>query len=200
MLLTLAIAAAIVSPAPLADGPVCPVAGSPISIDSPAVDYRGVRYQTCCMNCMGAFQKDPAACVSAEKNQKKVVGVSLFDPISGLAITAKKAKGGFSDFAGTRFYFANPGGKTTFDADPKKYGTIPAKESMFCPVLKVDLKNYYGAHGFVDFEGVRYYACCANCFGQMKAGMAKFAPNAAAKVADAKPLSVPAAIVKIQGG
>lgn len=186
--------------AAIVDGPVCPVAGSAVTTDSPAMDYMGVRYRTCCENCKGAFMKDPASILKAEKNKGKLLGVSLFDPISGATINPSKAKGGFSDYNGVRFYFDRAGEKATFDADPKKYGTIPEKESMFCPVLKVELKNYYGTNGFVDFEGVRYYACCAACFGQMKSGMAKFAPNAADHIAAAKVLAVPPAIAKITGG
>lgn len=195
-----AIAALTLSPMAVADGPVCPIAGEPVTAESPAFDYKGVRYRTCCANCMGAFSKTPDACIKADKNKGKVIGTSLFDPISGAMINTSKAKGGFSDFNGVRFYFANPGNKATFDGDPKKFGTIPEKEAMYCPVLKVELKNYYGTNGFVDFEGVRYYACCASCFGQMKSGMAKFAPNAADKVGPAKGFAVPPAIAKITGG
>ncbi len=177
---------------------VCPVAGHEASADGPIYDYRGVRYRLCCDDCKPIFEKNPAEALKNPMLDGKVSGVFLFDPVSGAPVTKAKSRGS-SDYKGVRFHFLSARNKTEFDADPKRYGTIPEKEAMFCPVLQVELRNYYGVNGFVDHAAVRYYACCAMCFGVMKANIAKFTPNASKHVAPPKALPVPPAIAKIAG-
>ncbi len=144
-------------------------------------DYQGVRYSTCCAGCEAAFKKDPAASLKAIVASGKSSGVSLFDPITGSKIAAKDSK--FSeDYKGIRYYFTSEEEKKTFDASPKKYTTVPAKEALYCPVYKVELKAYDKAEGYVDFKGVRYYVCCGHCMGEMKKDASKWVDNATSYV------------------
>ncbi len=198
MLTTLAIATLLASGSSQAPTISCPVMGAPAVDKGPVTDYAGVRYRFCCAGCDVTFGKGPASALKGESVKGKVTGVSLFDPVQGLPIN-RKGKGGFSDFGGTRFYFLNGENKAKFDADPKRYGTAPEKEALFCPVMRVELKNYYGVAGFVDHDGVRYYACCGSCLPTLKGDVAKYAPNAAAYVKAPRSFAVNEAIAKITG-
>jgi YHS domain-containing protein len=157
---------------------VCPMTGGASPTDGPGVDYKGVRYTMCCGGCPGGFKKDPAAALKNEKLKDKLVGVALFDPVSGLRVNEKGAKGGFSDFNGVRYYFVNADEKKSFDANPKTFTKMPEKEALFCAVMGHGLKDYSSAGGYVDFENVRYYTCCADCQTAMKKDAATFAAKA----------------------
>ncbi len=126
-------------------------------------DYNGVRFTYCCGGCKEGFEKDPGSAVQKAVKGKKTFGVFMFDPVTRMPLMVENAKGGFSDFQGIRFYFTNPDGKKAFDANPKKYGTLPKKEAMYCPLLKEKVASYEVSGGYQDFEGVRYYFCCPEC-------------------------------------
>lgn len=200
MILTTLIATALVAPAAMDDKPLsCPIMGSPAAAGGSATDYNGVRYRYCCGGCQATFEKSPEQALKSPKIKDLTLGISLFDPVAQHSITAKTAKGGFSDHSGVRYYFLRPDNKATFDADPKKYGTPPAKEAMYCPVLKIELKNYFGCNGYVDYEGVRYYVCCDSCLGALKANPAGFVGNSSAYVKSPKALNVSAELAKVTG-
>ncbi len=142
---------------------VCPVNGEHDADMKRAFrDYNGVRYWTCCADCEPAFDKEPAK-FAAERAKGKAAGVSLFDPVSGARILHDKAIKEFSDYKGVRFLFAKAENKAKFDADPKKYGTMPEKEALYCSPGKEVVESYAASSGYVDFKGVRYYMCCAGC-------------------------------------
>ena len=79
----------------------------------------------------------------------------------------------YSDYNNKRYYFCCPGCKPDFDADPEKYLkklTIPGnavkmkgkKINFICPVTGESgtvAKNTK----FSDYQGKRYYLCCAGC-------------------------------------
>lgn len=165
----------------------CPVMGSPVNEKSPAVDYAGVRYAFCCPGCDTQFASEPQKFIASEKNKGKILGTALFDPVSRGRVEAKTAKGGSSDFEGTRFLFLKAENKKAFDAEPKKYAKAPAKESLFCPVTGEVVESAAKAPAFVDHEGVRYYFCCAGCIGGFKGAVNK---EAAAKAAAPKAAKV----------
>ncbi len=178
MVLSLISLALMAQQAPLS----CPAMGSPISGKPAEVfDYAGARYGTCCAGCEDAFKKDPAKTLAQWAEKGTTIGMSLFDPISGTRVEPKDAKA-FADYKGIRYPFAKEDEKATFDADPKKYGAVPKKEALFCPVLKTDLKTYDGAHGFVDYKGVRYYTCCEDCLAKLKANPETYVSNAEGQV------------------
>jgi YHS domain-containing protein len=169
----------------------CPVTGSAVSADSPNhIDYNGVRSTTCCGSCPAAFKSAPAKALASKNLEGKLVGISLFDPVSGARISEKDAKGGFSDYKGTRFYFASADEKTSFDASPKKFGTAPTKEALFCPVFSAPIKDYASAGGYVDVAGTRYYVCCGSCLAKMKADAATYTVKATDKVKDPAAIDV----------
>lgn len=156
----------------------CPIMGGPANTKAGFSDYNGVRVYYCCPGCESGFGKDPAK-ASAEATKKGLVyGVSLFDPVTGNRLTEKKAIKETSDFGGVRFMFASAENKAKFDADPKKYGTLPVKEALYCPVGKEAVETYAKSSGYVDYEGVRYYMCCGGCEGPMKKDPAKVVGNA----------------------
>jgi YHS domain-containing protein len=177
----------------------CPIMGSPAKTSGAAVDYAGVRYRFCCGGCDATFQGNPSKALKADGVKGKTLGVSLYDPVAAKRVTSTSGKGGTSDFGGVRYYFLSAANKSAFDADPKKYGTIPDKEAMFCPVMKVELKNYYGTGGYVDSGGVRYYVCCEGCLGALKANPSGFVANASAHVKAPKSFSVSSELAKASG-
>jgi YHS domain-containing protein len=165
-MITLAIASLVLGQG--AAAVVCPMTGGASPSTGKAVDYNGVRFTMCCGGCDAPFKKDPAKALKSDALKGKLVGVALFDPVSGARITEKSAKGGFSDFDGVRFYFANADEKKAFDAEPKKFAKAPEKEALYCAVMGHELKDYSTAGGYVDVESVRYYTCCADCTAALK--------------------------------
>jgi len=147
--------------------PVCPMTGEASTDAGKSVDYNGVRYTMCCGGCDAPFKKDPAAALKSDKLKGKVVGVSLFDPVSGARIEAKDAKSSV-DFAGTRYFFSSVDERKEFDADPKKFTATPKQDALFCAVMGHELKDYATAGGYADIEGTRYYTCCTDCLAQLK--------------------------------
>lgn len=64
--------------------------------------------------------------------------------------------------------------------DPGKTSTEPQantneKGELVCPVMKKVIASVEDAQGFQDYEGKRYYFCCAMCPPQFKKDPAKFA-------------------------
>jgi YHS domain-containing protein len=170
----------------------CPMTGEASPSTGKAVDYNGVRYTMCCGGCDTPFKKDPAKALKSETLKGKLVGVSLFDPVSGARITEKAAKGGSTDFEGVHYYFASADEKKAFDAEPKKFTKPVEKEALYCVVMGHELKDYATAGGYVDIENVRYYTCCMDCNAALKKD-----PSLAAKAKSAvKPLAAMDAPVK----
>ncbi|MCL4284451.1 MAG: hypothetical protein KJZ62_05060 [Fimbriimonadaceae bacterium] len=192
MILTSTVAAfvAVLMPAIAEEPVICPIMGSPISADSAATDYNGVRYRYCCPGCKGTFEGDPAKALAKESNKGKVLGVSLFDPVARKPIVEKNSKASM-DFGGVRYLFLSGENLTKFKASPKTYATQPKKEVLFCPVQKEVVKDYASAGGYVDFEGVRYYVCCAGCLGPLSADPAKYAAGVKDKIQTPKPMTAP---------
>ena len=141
----------------------CPVMGGKVDHKLPGTDYNGVRYGFCCPACKAPFEKDPKKALATEKNKGKTLGAFLFDPVSGNRLEHDKAVAVYSDFGGVRYMFEKEENKATFDKDPKKYGTLPEKEALYCPVSKEVVASYADASGYVDHKGVRYYMCCPGC-------------------------------------
>jgi YHS domain-containing protein len=200
MMLTLAIGALVLgapqAPPQAIVGPVhCPVMGSPVAKVSEAIDYNGARFEFCCPGCADPFAKTPAKFLTAESTKGKTVGVFLFDPVSGARLAPKDAKGGSSDFGGIRFHFATADNKKTFDAAPKRYGTMPQKEALYCPVMGHALSGGYDkTGGYADHDGVRYYVCCPNCLPKLRSAPGDHAGKASGAV------KVPGALAVVKAG
>lgn len=149
------------------------------------VEYAGVKYTFCCGMCPGSFKKNPSQYVKAAADSDTVVGTSLFDAVTGARIDLKKAKFS-SDYKGTRFWFNTADEKATFDKSPAKYGVAPAKEALVCAVSGEAIADYGTSAGYVDYEGVRYYACCEGCLPSLKKDIATLKSSDKVKVTEPK--------------
>lgn len=154
---------------PLMAGPaiVCAVSGDPIDTESKHFDVNGIRFAVCRPDCEAEFRKAPFSWLVKSAREGRIVGIGVFDPISGKRLTPQTARGGTSDFGGVRFAFSTPANKAVFDAEPKRYGTIPEKSSETCPIMGVKLGPLFLAPAFRDIDGVRYFACCEQCMPKL---------------------------------
>ena len=141
----------------------CPVTGENVDHKLASTDYNGVRYGYCCPACKATFEKSPAKFIKSSLSAGKTSGVLLYDPVTGNRLEHDKAASVYSDFNGVRFLFEKEENKAVFDKDPKRFGSLPAKEALYCPVSKEVVGSYADASGFVDHKGVRYYMCCPGC-------------------------------------
>ncbi len=142
---------------------VCPIMGSKVPATAKSFDdYAGVRYTYCCGGCSEDFKKNPTEAIAKVIDTKQVSGKALFDPISRQRIEEKNAKAS-SDYKGVRYFFTTTAEKAKFDKKPADYATIPAKESMTCPVSHEVIGGYANAIAYRNIDGVRYYICCAGC-------------------------------------
>jgi len=169
----------------------CVVTAEDVDKPNAVIDYKGVRYITCCGGCKAPFMKDPETVLKSEKTKGVLIGESLFDVTTGLRIEAKKAKA-FEDFGGVRYYFATEKGKAEFDIDPKKATARPEKELVFCPVMGHALKAVADSGGYIDKGGVRFYACCADCMDKLKTDATAFTAKYADKAVVATAVEAPA--------
>lgn len=181
MLTTLIATLTMLAPPQAAKTTMCPIMGGPVAKGGPVVEYAGSRYEFCCPGCDGAFQKDPATALKAEKIKGKTVGVFLFDPVSHHRIEAKSAKGS-AEFNGQLYYFESAANKAAFAKDMKKFATVPAKEALVCPVSHETIASYDKAGLYADYNGVRYYICCLDCEGAFKGKEAQMTKGVAKSV------------------
>lgn len=71
---------------------------------------------------------DHSACGIHETTASEVI-----DPVCGMKVDPKSAKGGASEYKGQTYYFCNPKCKTKFDHEPEKY-LSPQKEAANLPL------------------------------------------------------------------
>jgi YHS domain-containing protein len=181
----IAAAAAILAMAAPAADLTCPIMGSAVGKDAKAMTVSGVTFKFCCGGCDTKFAKDPNTYVAKAAKENKVIGEFLFDPTTGKAIKAEKSKG-TADYNGIRYYFASEEGAASFTKEPKKFTKPVTKESLFCPVMKVAVKDYKSAKAYGHYEGTRYYQCCLTCLKKMSRSPEKYAMNAKDKLVDVK--------------
>ena len=197
-MITTLLAMAVLSLAPKADGLhlTCPVTGEDIDKPFMVINYKGVAYDMCCPMCPGPFSKDPEKFLTPDKVKDKTVGVGYFDPVSGIAVKpdalrAKEDSVGPSVYNGIAYYFQNADDKKAFDADPKKYTEVPAKEALYCPVMQQDVKDLAHSGGYADVNGVRYYICCSQCADMLRKDPSKYLDaKAATYVHDVAPVQI----------
>ena len=164
----------------------CPVTGEDISKPFAVYNYKGVAYDMCCPMCPEPFSKDPQKFLAPDKVKDRTVGVSYFDPVSGIgvkpnAIRAKADSVGPSVYQGVAYYFENADDQKTFDANPAKYTKVPEKEALYCPVMKEEVNDLSQSGGYADVNGVRYYICCSKCAAMLAKEPDKYLDADAAK-------------------
>lgn len=184
MLTTLA-AAMVLMAQPATDPLACAIMGSPTNEKSPIVEVNGFRFPVCCPGCDAKVEKDPAGTMAKVAKSGKTSAFFLFDPVSAMRLDAEDARTSM-DYKGVRYYFETKANFEKFKADPAKYTKVPAKETLYCVVMKEDVKKYELATGYVDHNNVRYFMCCAEC-------MEKFPKNPASYVGNATPKDAPLA-------
>lgn len=187
MLSTLAFVAILAGPTDF----TCAVMGSPAPMKSKSVDYAGLRFPMCCGGCNGTFAGNPAKFIAKAAEDKKTIGYSLFDPVSGAKIDLKELPSSFADHKGVRYFFQTPEGKAAFEKDAQAFSKLPDKEVMYCSVMGHGIDGYAAAGAYADHADVRYYFCCPDCRKQFVGNPAKFAEASkdkvrVAKAADAK--------------
>jgi len=164
----------------------CVVLGDAYVKAAETIDYKGVRYGTCCGGCGGDFIAKPDAILAEDAKKNFLVGMSLFDPVSGVRIEAK-ADAANSIYKGVKYYFSTTDEKAKFDATPAQFTAAPMKEVLHCPVQNDAIANYAAAGGYVDVAGVRYYVCCASCLSMLNKDPGQYTGKVASMVQTAKP-------------
>ncbi|MCG9893871.1 MAG: YHS domain-containing protein, partial [Fimbriimonadaceae bacterium] len=154
---------------------LCGVMGSPTKATSPAEMIAGIRFPVCCPGCDTKLKNEPAKYLKAAVESGRTIGEFLFDPVSGSRIKDSKV---YADHKGIRYRFASEANLKTFQTEPARFATAPAKETLTCPVMGVKVADYSKAGGFVDHNGVRMFICCPGCLGKLKSEPAKFAASA----------------------
>jgi YHS domain-containing protein len=164
----------------------CVLTGDAYAKAAETIDYKGVRYGTCCGGCGGDFIAKPDAILAEDVKKNILVGLSLFDPVSGERIEAKPDSPS-SIYKSVKYYFAKADEKATFDATPAKFTAAPTKEVLHCPVQNDAIANYAAAGGYVDVDGVRYYVCCASCLAMLQKDPSQYTGKVASMIQTAKP-------------
>lgn len=169
----------------MSQGPqlVCPVRGDEVSEGSPRYVYKDVVYSTCCAGCVGTFKSDPEKVIASK--HPGLIGYSLFDPTTGMAVDARKAKS-FSDYKNVRYYFADEKNKQAFKNDPKKYAAAPAYSVVGMCIVTGEqvpadkLGAYRDTRAAVNGkeQTMRVYFCCAGCISKFEKEPSKFLSKA----------------------
>src|SRR5665213_2656371 len=66
----------------------CVITGETYNKAAETVDYKGVRYGTCCPGCGPTFEASPDKVLADDLKKNNLIGLSLFDPVSGARIEA----------------------------------------------------------------------------------------------------------------
>jgi len=168
----------------------CAVQNEAASPGVAKVDFNGVRYSFCCGGCPEAFASSPAKYVKSAIDNKKTIGESLFDPVTGAKLDPKKKYDLTQDYLGTRYYFTSADNAKAFAAKPDAFGKAPEKSALYCPVAGKEMKSYTEAGAYSDYKGVRYFFCCTSCQAGFKKDADKYADAMKTKVG--APPAVPA--------
>lgn len=151
----------------------CPVMGHPASDSQPKVLYKGTVFGFCCGGCVDTFAKEPEKYLKAHAGDSKAIGYALYDVVAGVIIP-KDAKTHDVVHGGVLYRFLSAENEKKFETEPKKF-VAPAQEAnSICPVSEETLKPGK-AGAFRDYNGVRYYLCCADCIGAFDKNPAEFA-------------------------
>ena len=195
MIITAIMAAVAIGFTAPADTLNCPVMGSPAN-PKMALEYAGMRVEFCCKGCDTTFAKEPGKFMTASAKKDGAAGDFLFDPVTGKRIDTKEAK--FKAVhKGVRYSFESEANLAAFNADPAKFTTAPEKDSLTCAVTGETVSAYSEAAGYVDFNGTRYYVCCAGCLPALAkdtktivaAGKAKAGAPKAVAAKDGQPMA-----------
>ncbi len=154
---------------------VCSIKGSPIAAITASTlyaPYRGARYYFSSNQNRKIFLENPAKYAADAAKSPGVKAAFLFDPVSTRRLPPEKAVA-HSDYKRVRFFFSSTQDKEKFDNSPVTYAVPPNKESLLCPAQMLPVGSYGGASDYSDFDGIRYFFCCAGCKEKFDANPAR---------------------------
>lgn len=151
----------------------CPVMGHPAVESQPKVLYKGNVFGFCCGGCVGTFSGNPESFLKRHAEADEAVGYSLYDVVTR-TIIPKDAKTHDVLHGGVLYRFLTAESAKAFEKEPKKYMAPNQESSTTCPVSEETLKPGKAA-AFRDYNGVRYYFCCADCTGEFDRNPAEYA-------------------------
>ena len=161
--------AAILAPSVELTCPVMP--HEAVDLKKPAMEYKGYGFIVCCAGCDKSFAKTPDKFVAKGAEASMPVGFTFFDVTTGKALSALKAKYTMAS-KGILYGFAAESGLKAFKANPAKF-VAPGKESLKDAVTGKSVGRYSKAVGYVDYQGVRFYAGSQDSLSKMKSSPAK---------------------------
>lgn len=170
---------------------VCAMTGNPINDDVPRVDYAGIQFGFCGVNCVLAFERDPARIVKNFPGDKPR-GMFLFDPVSGARIDLHRQGAiEFRDISGVRVFFESKATLKVFESNDKGYRLSLPRECLVDAVNLKPIITYSDAVGYVDFNGVRYYFGEVETFAKFKSTPRSYTPGVASFVGAPRSIRVP---------
>lgn len=159
----------------------CPVSGEDIDKPFATILYKGAAFGICCPMCEKTFMTEPDKYLKPDAVKKKNAGVALFNPITHIRIKPDKDSVGPVLYNGVSYFFNTAEEQKAFESDMKKYTDVPAKEALYCPVMKHEVKDIRASGGYADIDGVRYYICCSPCAAKLAAEPSKYLDETSAK-------------------
>lgn len=130
--------------------------------------YKDVTYGICCAGCGKKLKNETEQVLN--KHHNKLIGYSLYDPVSQERVKADKANA-YSDYKSVRYFFVEKKNKAVFDKDPKKYTSGPNYEALGTCVMTGEEIPLGKAGAYRDVETTidgkkqmaRVYFCCVDC-------------------------------------
>lgn len=162
---------------------LCPVNKEAIVAGGPVVYYKGLKVEFCCPGCDKKFEASPQKYLKEATEKNIVVAKALFDPID-----QKRVQDDFeysTSFEGVHYSFNSKDNKEEFDQFPGLYSIAPEREVLKCPVMGNKIQNASEASDFRDFEGIRYYFCCAGCAPKFDSDPKKYSESVKSEVKSA---------------
>jgi YHS domain-containing protein len=149
--------------------------GGAVAADSPKYAFNGVVYGVCCAGCEGRIIQ------SLDKKHDGLIGYSLFDPVSRVAVKAQKSAG-YVDYKSVRYYFDTAESKAAFLKESAKYAKPPTLEVPGKCIVQGETISADIAAAYRDTslrvgdktETVRVYFCCPACVKSYDANPAKY--------------------------
>lgn len=155
------LAFALLSQAGQVPGTLCPVGGHEADQAGPKYFYKGVVYFICCEGCGPSLVAEPDKFLKGRQS-KDLIGYSIFDVVAMKSVDPKKAPA-YSDYNGVRYYFLTEENKQIFDKDPRKAHDAPEYEAAEVCAVRGEPVDLNKPTKYADYNGVRYYFCCAGC-------------------------------------
>lgn len=157
---------------------MCPINNEEIPENAPFKVFNGVKVMFCCAGCDTAFAKDPMANLAKSAKKGQTSAVFMFEPFTKKPIDPMASKF-TADYNGIRYGFSTAANLNKFKASPATFAKMPKNEVLYCVVANEAVASYDAASGYMDYNGTRYYFCCAGCD-------TKFAKDPAAYVKNGK--------------